>query len=182
MFTSSCKKPWRKAFLTPSCLTSHFELTAVDGTTLIVVALTTRLNVSSKSNPSSCENSLATSLGLYLSIIPSTFYFVLNTHIEPTKFIQGYFGTKIHVLLEWKTSISSCIAASQWCNFSASLVVFGSLTIFVLPQEISDKCCSFALFLVIIWCPCGAGSTSIGTSTKVVDWSVALSSWWTTST
>ena len=180
MFTSSCKKPWRKAFLTPSCLTSHFELTAVDGTTLIVVALTTGLNVSSI--PSSCENPLVTSLAFYPSIVPSTFNFFLNTHFDPTKFISRDLGTNIYVLLLCKTSTSSCIAASQWCNFSASLVVFGSLTIFVLPQEISDKCCSFALFLVIIWCPCDAESTSIGTSTKVVDWSVALSSWWTTGT
>ena len=124
--------------MTSSCLIFLFELITIDRTTLIIVALTRRLNISSKSIPSRCENPIAKIQALNLSIVPSTLNFVLNTHFDPIKFIPGDLGTKIYVLLICKTSISSCIDASQ----------FGSLTISLLLQETSNKCRSFALFLV----------------------------------
>ena len=65
-------------------------------------------------------------------------------------FMPGDLGTKIYVMLVCKTRISSFIAASQQADFSASLVVFGSLTIYVLLLATSIKCRSFDLFLVII--------------------------------
>lgn len=76
--------------------------------------------------PSRCENQLNISLALYLSTIRPTFGFVSNTRFEPTKFIPGYLGMKIRVVLVCKTSI------------------------YVLLQATSDKLCSFSLCLVII--------------------------------
>lgn len=66
-----------------------------DRTTLIEVALITGLKVSSKSIPSSCEYPLATSLALCMSMVPSTFNLVFNTHLEQTTFMPLVLGISI---------------------------------------------------------------------------------------
>jgi hypothetical protein len=49
----------------------------------MVVGLITGLNVSKKSTPS-CVKPLATSLALYLSMVPSLFFLILKIHLQPT--------------------------------------------------------------------------------------------------
>jgi hypothetical protein len=50
----------------------------------MVVGLITGLNVLKKLTPSSCVKPLATSLALYLSMVPSPFFFILKIHLQPT--------------------------------------------------------------------------------------------------
>lgn len=79
----------KKAFLTSNCLIGHCRITY--NNTLIMVTLTIVLKVSSKSMPSSWEYSFATSLTLYLSIVPLYF-----------NILKNHFGANyIHAFRSW---------------------------------------------------------------------------------
>ena len=133
MYTSSCKKPWRKAFLTSSCLTSHFEHSNGQNHPNSC-SLNHRTKCLFKIYPFKLRESPGHKYGhVTISYLPA-FNIILNIHFESTKFIQGDLDTNIHVLLVCETLISSCIGASQWGDLSSSLVEFGSLKISLLLE------------------------------------------------
>ena len=95
------------------------------------VILVTGEKVSKNSRPSSCLNSFATSLALYLSIEPSGFNFFLKTHLQPIVLQPGGKSTNFQVLLEMRDFISSFTASFQKiesCEDNASFKVRGSFS------------------------------------------------------
>ena len=65
---------------------------------LIVGGLITGLKVFTKSIPYCWWKPFATSLALYLEMVPSLFLLSLKTHLQPTIFLPGGEGTKDQVL------------------------------------------------------------------------------------
>jgi len=55
--------------------------------------------VSKKSSPSSWVNPLATTLALWHSTVPSEWYLILYTHLQPIVFFPGGRGVSCQVLL-----------------------------------------------------------------------------------
>ena len=76
---------------------------------LIVVAFTTRLNVSLKSKRGLWVNPFATKRVLCLCMDPSGFFFNLKIHLQPMTLWLGGKGTSDHVLLQRRVLYFSCI-------------------------------------------------------------------------
>ena len=67
-----------------------------------------------KSKPGSWWNPLATSLALYLLIVPSPFSLILKTHLQPITFLLGGSGTRVQVLLFTKLYINVSLPPTNW--------------------------------------------------------------------
>ena len=83
---------WRKALLTSSCFRIQFLVVATTRRRQRVVSLATSIKVSKKSSPSSWVNPLATTLALWRSTVPSEWYLILYTHLQPIVFFPGRRG------------------------------------------------------------------------------------------
>ena len=129
IYTSSFNTPWRKAFRTSSCLRGQLNWTARDKIILILGGLITRLKVSSKSIPYCWWNPLATSLALYLLMLPSLLCFNLKTHLQPTTFCVGEGGTKTQVPCLVRASNSSSIVVHHFLYLVATLNDRGSMMV-----------------------------------------------------
>lgn len=95
-------------------------------TTLMIYGLTTGVKVSLKSRPDILVNPFATSLPLYLEILPSGFLLIMKSHLQPTKLVYGGLGTKVHVPFCIKASNSSEQALLRWGILRACEMVGGS--------------------------------------------------------
>lgn len=97
------------------------ELNARDRMILIVGGLITRLKVSSKSTPYCWWNPFATSLALYVFMLPSLLCFNLKTYLQPTRLWDGEDGTKFQVPCLVRAANSSSIAEYHCWYWAAIL-------------------------------------------------------------
>ena len=84
IYTASVNSPLKNTLLISTCLSFQSLFAVKVRTILIVVALTTGLNVYLKSTPGVCRNPFAISLALNLLMVPSGFSLTLYTHFFPT--------------------------------------------------------------------------------------------------
>ena len=77
------------------------------------LTLVTGENVSKKSRSACCLKPFATSLTLYLSIVPSGLSFFLKTHLQPIVLQPGGKSTNAKVLLDNNDYISSFTVSFQ---------------------------------------------------------------------
>ena len=137
MNTSSFINPFKQTFLTSNCLIVHPKVTTSERINLIVVCFITRLKISPKSKPSIWENPWATNHALYLSVVPSSSDFILNTHLEPTIFSIEGLRIKSYVCFLVKALISSYIASNQWWIFSVVHYVFDWLILLLVAIQVT---------------------------------------------
>lgn len=88
LYISSNKSPLRKALLTSSCVICQLLMAAIARRVLIATSLATGENISLKSNPSCWVYPLATKRALYLSMLPSDLYFILQIHLQPIEYFS----------------------------------------------------------------------------------------------
>ncbi len=119
----------RKVVLISNWWTSKSKHSANATNILMKFIFTTREKVSPKSRPAIYVFPFATRCALYLLILPSGLYFILNTHLLETSFLSLHKVLRIQMLFFCKESNSDWMAFSQ-CKASnplrASIYVVGS--------------------------------------------------------
>lgn len=125
MKTSLVRSEFKKALLTSTCLSIHPLESANVNTTLMVVGLIIRENISKKLTPSTCKNHLPTNQALYLSKVLSTFDLSLIIHLHHITVFSWVSSINFPIPLASKAWNLACMALYHLGTLRACLYLLG---------------------------------------------------------